>query len=116
MGMNAVGRRRERCGSFIIRTGDSGAYTCHEAIIPEEDLGIHPGPGGDPVHAAGEPEWLREQRRRRSRFSRTTPMPDTGPEEWRYTPIATCSIWTRCAGGGARPVTTFAELPAALRG
>jgi serine/threonine protein kinase HipA of HipAB toxin-antitoxin module len=36
----------------------------------------------------GEPEWLRERRRRTSSSPRL-PMPDTRPEEWRYTDIGT---------------------------
>ncbi|MBA4159624.1 MAG: Fe-S cluster assembly protein SufD, partial [Gemmatimonadetes bacterium] len=32
-----------------------------------------------------EPEWLREQRFRAQEVFASTPMPDTRPEEWRYT-------------------------------
>jgi Fe-S cluster assembly protein SufD len=35
----------------------------------------------------GEPEWLRSRRQEAHRLFSETPMPDTRPEEWRYTPI-----------------------------
>jgi len=34
-----------------------------------------------------EPDWLRSQREEAFRVFAETPMPDTRPEEWRYTPI-----------------------------
>ena len=64
----------------------------------------------------GEPEWLRVQRLAAQERFAATPMPDTRPEEWRYTPIAELlKLETLGFADEAAPVTRTAELPALLR-
>jgi Fe-S cluster assembly protein SufD len=64
----------------------------------------------------GEPEWLREQRLRAQSVFGETPMPDTRPEEWRYTPIADLlKLDALQLAEEAKPVTSSADLPADLR-
>jgi Fe-S cluster assembly protein SufD len=63
-----------------------------------------------------EPEWLREQRLAAHEVWATTPMPDTRPEEWRYTPIRDLLDLDGIGlGEDARPVTEFAALPSGVR-
>ncbi|MBA4160445.1 MAG: Fe-S cluster assembly protein SufD, partial [Gemmatimonadetes bacterium] len=63
-----------------------------------------------------EPEWLREQRFRAQEVFASTPMPDTRPEEWRYTPIAQIlKLDALGLADEARPVTEVADLPEGVR-
>jgi Fe-S cluster assembly protein SufD len=63
-----------------------------------------------------EPGWLREQRLASQGVWESTPMPDTRPEEWRYTPIRDM---LKLDGLGladeSKPVTEFDALPEAVR-
>jgi Fe-S cluster assembly protein SufD len=64
----------------------------------------------------GEPEWLREQRRAAYEAWATTPMPDTRPEEWRYTAIRDLlKLEALELAEDAKPVTEAAALPADVR-
>jgi Fe-S cluster assembly protein SufD len=64
----------------------------------------------------GEPEWLRAQRLEAQERFAALPMPDTRPEEWRYTPIAELlTLETLRFADEAAPVAGTAELPAELR-
>lgn len=60
----------------------------------------------------GEPDWLREQRAAAYGMFAETPMPDTRPEEWRYTPIASLlKLDALRFAEDAKPVGRAAELP-----
>ncbi|MQA88994.1 MAG: Fe-S cluster assembly protein SufD [Gemmatimonas sp.] len=62
-----------------------------------------------------EPEWLRTQRKEGYRVFAETPMPDTRPEEWRYTPIRELLDLGSLRLSGERPAITDADqLPAEL--
>lgn len=63
-----------------------------------------------------EPGWLREQRFRAHEVWARTPMPDTRPEEWRYTPIRELlQLEALELAADARPVGELGELPAGVR-
>jgi Fe-S cluster assembly protein SufD len=63
----------------------------------------------------GEPEWLRQQRLAAQESYATTPMPDTRPEEWRYTPIARMLELEALGFSEERaPVASTAALPGLL--
>jgi Fe-S cluster assembly protein SufD len=63
-----------------------------------------------------EPEWLREQRLRAQDAWAATPMPDTRPEEWRYTPIRDLlKVESVALAEDATPVTEFDALPDGVR-
>jgi Fe-S cluster assembly protein SufD len=65
----------------------------------------------------GEPDWLRTQRKEAYRVFAETPMPDTRPEEWRYTPIADLlDLDTLRLGIEHPPAAGIEGLPAELRG
>lgn len=62
-----------------------------------------------------EPDWLRAQRLRAQEIFEQTPMPDTRPEEWRYTPIADMlKLEAVEFADEAKPVSGAGELPAGL--
>jgi len=63
-----------------------------------------------------EAEWLREQRLSAWEAWASTPMPDTRPEEWRYTPIRDLlKLDDLGFADEVTPVTDFAALPAETR-
>jgi Fe-S cluster assembly protein SufD len=63
-----------------------------------------------------EPDWLREQRMRAHEEFAGTPMPDTRPEEWRYTPIRELlQLDALRLAEEAKAVGGVQELPGALR-
>jgi Fe-S cluster assembly protein SufD len=63
-----------------------------------------------------EPVWLREQRRAAHGVWASTPMPDTRPEEWRYTPIRDLlKLEGLDLPLEQRPTAELAQLPAGLR-
>ncbi|MEX2572368.1 MAG: Fe-S cluster assembly protein SufD [Gemmatimonadota bacterium] len=62
-----------------------------------------------------EPDWLRAQRQEAHRTFASMPMPDTRPEEWRYTAIAELlDLGALKLGDERPPVTSDADLPAQL--
>jgi Fe-S cluster assembly protein SufD len=64
----------------------------------------------------GEPDWLREQRAVAYETWATLPIPDTRPEEWRYTPIRDLlKLDEIVLAEDVKPVGAFEELPAGLR-
>jgi Fe-S cluster assembly protein SufD len=63
-----------------------------------------------------EAEWLHEQRIRAQEVWATTPMPDTRPEEWRYTPIRDMlKLDGLRLADEAKPVTEMDALPAEVQ-
>lgn len=63
-----------------------------------------------------EPDWLRERRMRAYEAFAAAPMPDTRPEEWRYTPIAEIlDLDALELAPEARAVSGVDELPEGLR-
>lgn len=62
-----------------------------------------------------EPEWLRESRKEAYREFIETPMPDTRPEEWRYTPIRDFLDFSELRlAEEHQVVSSSAELPSKL--
>lgn len=63
-----------------------------------------------------EPDWARELRMRAYESFASTPMPDTLPEEWRYTRIADLlHLESLELADEVRPAGSVAELPEGLR-
>lgn len=63
----------------------------------------------------GEPEWLLAQRKTAHDIFASTPMPDTRPEEWRYTPIRQFLDLAALQGATeVAPVASLADLPGGL--
>jgi len=63
----------------------------------------------------GEPDWVGEQRRAAHEVYVGTPMPDTRPEEWRYTPIRDLvDLDPLRLSGDHVPVEGISDLPEAL--
>jgi Fe-S cluster assembly protein SufD len=63
-----------------------------------------------------EPDWAREKRLSAYESFAETPMPDTRPEEWRYTPIAEMlKIEALELADEVRPAGGIADLPAGLQ-
>jgi Fe-S cluster assembly protein SufD len=66
--------------------------------------------------ARAEPEWLRASRKSAYRVFAETPMPDTRPEEWRYTKIQDLlDLDAVTLGDDHAPVATVDALPEGLR-
>lgn len=64
-----------------------------------------------------EPDWLRSRRREAYQVFLDTPIPDTRPEEWRYTRIADLlDLATLTLAEESRPVLDRSELPGQLAG
>lgn len=64
----------------------------------------------------GEPDWLRDARLEAWRRFAATPMPDTRPEEWRYTEIARIlDLDVLAFADESAPVASPAGLPAGAR-
>ena len=62
-----------------------------------------------------EPDWLRTRRKEAYEVFAETPMPDTRPEEWRYTPIRDMLDLSALRLAEERPAAgSAAELPARL--
>lgn len=63
----------------------------------------------------GEPEWLLARRKTAHDIFASTPMPDTRPEEWRYTPIRQFLDLTALQGATeVAPAASLADLPGGL--
>jgi Fe-S cluster assembly protein SufD len=63
-----------------------------------------------------EPEWAREQRMRAYESFESTPMPDTRPEEWRYTNISDLLRLEELEmAGEVRPAADITGLPEGLQ-
>ncbi len=66
--------------------------------------------------ARAEPDWLRAARKSAFRVFAETPMPDTNPEEWRYTKIRDLlDLEAVTLGDDHAPVASTAELSEGLR-
>ncbi len=64
-----------------------------------------------------EPDWLRARRKEAYRVFAETPMPDTRPEEWRYTPIRDfLDLGTLRVADQEKAVGDLDGLPAGLAG
>lgn len=63
-----------------------------------------------------EPDWARERRMRAYESFEITPMPDTRPEEWRYTPIGEMlKLDSMELADEVRPAGSVSDLPEGLQ-
>lgn len=88
-----------------------------ETTMVEEDVGIFTADQVE-IHSTqrDEPDWLRASRKAAHEVYASTPMPDTRPEEWRYTPIRDLlDLGAFSLAGQHAPVAKITDLPAALR-
>jgi Fe-S cluster assembly protein SufD len=92
--------------------------TVPDATISAEDLGVFTSDQVEILSAQRlEPEWLRERRQEAHQAYAAAPMPDTRPEEWRYTPIADMlGLAAFELAAESSPVGRLSELPTGLRG
>ena len=88
-----------------------------DTITEAEELGVFTADQVEILAAQkGEPEWLLARRKAAHGVFAGTPMPDTRPEEWRYTPISRFLDLTKLQGAvESAPVAELDKLPQPLR-
>lgn len=84
--------------------------------VADDELGVFTADQVEILAAQkGEPEWLLAQRKTAHDIFASTPMPDTRPEEWRYTPIRQfLDLATLQGATEVAPVASLADLPGGL--
>ncbi len=88
-----------------------------DAITVADELGFFTADQVEILAAQkGEPEWLLARRKAAHNVFAETPMPDTRPEEWRYTPITRFLKLNKLQGAvESAPTADLSGLPESLR-